>query len=47
MANLFIGMGGSGVKTIANLKDQLKSSDPELFKKTRFTRIYAKLCVLD
>jgi hypothetical protein len=39
MANLFIGMGGSGVKTIANLKDQLKSSDPELFKKTRFLLI--------
>jgi len=39
MANLFIGMGGSGVKTIANLKDQLKSSDPELFNKTRFLLI--------
>jgi hypothetical protein len=39
MANLFIGIGGSGVKTIANLKDQLKSSDPELFRKTRFLLI--------
>ena len=35
MANLFIGIGGSGVKTIANLKGQLKSSDPELFKKLK------------
>ena len=36
MANLFIGIGGAGVKTISSLKNQLNSSNPELLEKTRF-----------
>ena len=39
MANLFIGMGGSGVKTMMALQDQLKSYDPVASVNSRFLMI--------
>jgi hypothetical protein len=39
MANLFIGMGGSGVKTMTALQDQLKANDPIALKNSRFLMI--------
>ena len=39
MANLFIGMGGSGVKTMKSLKEQLKSYDPVALDNSRFLMI--------
>jgi hypothetical protein len=39
MANLFIGMGGSGVKTMKALQDQLMSYDPIALENSRFLMI--------
>jgi len=39
MANLFIGMGGSGVKTMMALQEQLKSYDPAASDNSRFLMI--------
>jgi hypothetical protein len=39
MANLFIGIGGSGVKTMTALKEQLKSYDPIASSNSRFLMI--------
>ena len=39
MANLFIGMGGSGVKTMTALKEQLNSYDLKSLENSRFLMI--------